>query len=121
MVLSKYPTCNGDHVISLYMPALTDHLPSGIKDSLPEVKDAVLDMGGKKNATCRFLKRNSADKVCTSDNIIACRGVLQVPRAKEFPKHLFQILDKCENGCTQSAYSSIDVYIFAASMLSTSC
>jgi hypothetical protein len=42
----------------MHMPLLIGYLPSGITE---DVKVAAVQMGGKRNASCRFLQRGSKD------------------------------------------------------------
>ena len=81
MVLPKTTKQDGTEVVSMYMPSLTDHLPE-LDIDIVEVKRVVKEMGGKSNASCRFLTLSSTpeDTAVTSKNSHVCRSVIQIPR-----------------------------------------
>ena len=81
MALPKTCKQNGAEVISLYLPQLRDHLTLP-ESTIVEVKRLVVEMGGQKNASCRFLKLNSlpSDTAVDSKNSHVCKSVLQIPQ-----------------------------------------
>ena len=81
MVLPKTTKQNGTEVISLYLPQLRDHITVPESTTF-EVKRLVVEMGGQKNASCRFMKLTSlpSDTTVDSKNSRVCKSVLQVPR-----------------------------------------
>lgn len=93
MVLSKSVTRHKEPMISLYMPLLVGHLPTSMLDSLEDVKCAVVEKGGKRNASCRFLRRGCQDSICASNNYLVCKGVQQIPRTADLPKYILPRLD----------------------------
>lgn len=70
MVLSRC-SVKGDKVISLYMPMLAAHLSLNER-TVDDIKTEVVKNGGKRNASCRFLRPGSRDNVCNSTNNQVC-------------------------------------------------
>jgi hypothetical protein len=94
MLLSKCNTrTSSEQVISIYMPLLIGHLPSEVTVLIEDIKVATVQMGGRRNASCRFLQRGSTENMCGKGNTIVCKGVLQIPRNKDIPKRLLHELD----------------------------
>ena len=95
MVLSKtMKRQSKETYISLYVPLLRGHLTTEAQLKIDDIKQAVLEMGGKNNAGCRFLKAGCKDMQCTSNNTITCKGVLQIPRKQAcLSKNLLRSLD----------------------------
>ena len=94
MVLSKTVKRQAkDTYISLYMPLFRGHLTVETQSRFDDIKQAVLKMGGKSNAGCRFLKTGCKDTHCTSENTAPCKGVLQIPRSHNLSKKLLRMLD----------------------------
>ena len=59
MLLSKCNTQQcAEPVISIYMPLAVAHLPSAIHSIISDVKSVAVKIGGKRNASCRFLKHD---------------------------------------------------------------
>lgn len=95
MVLSKSIVRSSNvPVVSLYMPALSNHLPSEWDGAIKDVKQEVVAIGGCKNASCRFLKPGCTDNNCNSANSVVCRGVLQIPRTKDISAAVLRKLDR---------------------------
>jgi len=80
-------------MVSLYMPGLTPHLPMCIQNNLSAIIKEVIELGGKSNASYRFLKPGCTDTFCTSANTRVCRGVLRIARTNDLPVHVLQELD----------------------------
>ena len=93
MVLSN-STVRGtkEKFISLYMPMVTGHLPDEAVQLIEEVKTLVDSFGGKKNVSCRFLKRGCTDTIVHSENSSVYKGTLQIPRSR-IPKKVLRLLD----------------------------
>ncbi len=93
MVLSNSKKMDGEEVVSLYMPMLGEHLPRADNTYMMTIKKEVEKMGGKKNASCQFLRPNSSDLFVNSSNSQVQRSVLQIPRHK-VDKDVLVLLDK---------------------------
>lgn len=94
MVLSKtVKRQSKETYVSIYLPLLRGHLTSELQSKIDEIKPTVLEMGGKSNAGCRFLKSGCKDTRCTSENTVTCKGVLQIPRCQNLSKSLLRALD----------------------------
>lgn len=95
MVLSKtMKRQSKETYISLYVPLLRGHLRTEAQSKIDDIKQAVIEMGGKTNAGCRFLKAGCKDTYCTSNNTVTCKGVLQIPRNQTWlSKNLLRSLD----------------------------
>ena len=72
---------------------LIGHLPTDWQDQMAEVKQAAVEVGGRKNASCRFLSHGATDIMIKSSNTTVCRGVLQIPRMRDLPKDVIDGLD----------------------------
>ena len=93
MILSKTVKRQAKEMyVSLYMPLLRGHLTTTTQSKIDDIKQSVLEMGGKTNAGCRFLKAGCKDDYCTSNNTSTCKGVLQIPRS-HLSKTLLKSLD----------------------------
>ena len=99
MVLPKTTKQDGTEVVSMYMPCLIDHLPE-LDIEIAEVKRVVKEMGGKTNASCRFLTLSStpSDISVLSKNSHVCRSVLQIPRNR-IANSLLRKLDASKCAC----------------------
>ena len=95
MVLSKTTKRQSKETfISLNVPLLRGHLTTEAQSKIDDIKKSVLEMGGKNNAGCSFLKGWCKDTQCTSNNTITCKGVLQIPRNQTcLSKNLLRSLD----------------------------
>ena len=80
--------------ISIYVQLLRGHLTTEAQSKMDDIKQSVLEMDGKNNAGCRFLKAGYKDTQCTGNNTITCKGVLQIPRTRtHLYKNLLRSLD----------------------------
>ena len=117
MVLSKtVKRQSKETFISLYLPLLRGHLTTDVQSKIDDVKQAAVDMGGKTNAGCRFLKSGCKDTRCTTENTVTCKGVLQIPRSHSLSKNLLRSLDLGNNN---SWCGTVLLTIKLCSMLST--
>jgi len=91
MVLSKASSRDSNiKMVALYMPGLSPHLP-GMEVS--RINKEVIEMGGRTNASYRFLKPGCTDTRCTSANSRVCKGVLKIPRTRDLPPRILCELD----------------------------
>ncbi len=99
MVISKSKKKDGKEVVSLYIPKLVEHLPRA-DESYPSTikKEVVTKLGGQKNASCRFLRLDSTDRVINSSNSAVRRSVLQIPR-HSLEKDVISSLDRGNATC----------------------
>ncbi|XP_065908179.1 uncharacterized protein [Dysidea avara] len=93
MIISRSGTRKGDVMISLYMLLLMSHVSEDMQHSIDDIKRMTVELGGRRNVSCRFLQRGCRDTECKSSNTVVCKGVLQIPRLPEFSK-LSATLDK---------------------------
>ena len=94
MVLSKASTREANiKVIALYVPGLSPHLPDM---EFSRINKEVLEVGGRTNASFRFLRPGCTDTMCTSTNTRVCKGVLKIPRTPDLPSNILRGLDSCE-------------------------
>lgn len=118
MVLSKCSTRHSiQPMVSIYMPLAVSHLPSNVGSNsslLEEVKMLAVRMGGRRNASCRFLKSGISETVYKSTNTVVRRGVTQIPRCKEIPRSLLCLLDSGKLQGLKFCH-----YIYACSVLSS--
>ena len=112
MVLPKTTKQDGTEVVSMYMPCLTNHLPE-LDVEIDEVKRIVKEMGGKINASCRFLTLSStpSDISVSSKNSHVCRSVVQIPR-RCVATSLLSKLDASKSACYTNAivYYALSVF-----------
>ena len=94
------------------MPLALAHLPSAIHSNIDDVKSVAVKMGGKRNASCRFLKSGCQDAICKSTNSVVRKGVLQIPRNKDLPESLLQNLD-CRKHNSSSTVTSLSIICFS--------
>jgi hypothetical protein len=114
MLLSKCNTrTSSEQVISIYMPLLIGHLPSEVTVLIEDIKVATVQMGGRRNASCRFLQRGSTENMCGKGNTIVCKGVLQIPRNKDIPKRLLHELD-CSKSLLHHLYCLLQICNYIA-------
>lgn len=93
MIILRTGTRKGNPMISLYMPLIINHISEDMQRNIEDVKRMTVELGGKRNASCRFLQRGCKDNECNSSNTVVCNGVLQIPRLPEFGS-LSATLDK---------------------------
>lgn len=97
MVLAKVKTkYAAEPVVSLYLPMLTEYLPPKALLMVLDVKKMAVAMGGKRNASGRFLRRGYTDTVVVTANSTPCKGVLQIPRKNDICDKLLVQLDSCK-------------------------
>ena len=91
MVLSKTSTRDLNiKMVALYMPELSPHLPDM---EFSRINKEVLEMGGRTNASFRFLRPGCTDTKCTSTNSRVCKGVLKISRTSDLPPRILHGLD----------------------------
>ena len=87
MVLSKtVKRQSKETYISLYVPLLRGHLTTEMQCRIDDIKQTVVEIGGKSNAGCRFLKSGCKDTRCTSENTVTCKGFCKFLEATTYLK-----------------------------------